>query len=306
MTSVRYIDRTTREQKEEILYGPFWLRLLYGSSLASRILAPCLLPIIAASPWFSSLYGFFQKTRLSRYKIGPFINKFQVNTQEFLQPVETFRSFNDFFIRKLKPSCRPIAPRESTAILPADGRYLVFPRITPRDTFLVKGHPFCLKTLLQDEQLATSFHNGAMAIARLAPSDYHRFHFPCTGRAALARHIPGHLYSVNPLAIRKHPHILAQNKRMITEISTSHFGKVAMVEVGATNVGTIHQTFKPHATQVKGTEKGYFSFGGSCIILLFQSNTLDFEPDLVAASSRSLEVLGKMGEPLARARLLSF
>jgi phosphatidylserine decarboxylase len=88
---------------------------------------------------------------------------------------------------------------------------------------------------------------------------------------------------------------------MITRIETTHFGTVLYIEVGATYVGTIHQTFTPETFQKKGAEKGYFSFGGSCLILLFKPNTIQLDQDLIDASSRSLEVLGKLGESLGKA-----
>ncbi len=140
-----------------------------------------------------------------------------------------------------------------------------------------------------------------MVIARLAPVDYHRYHFPCDGLVHTPQLIPGPLYSVNPLALKKHSEILAENKRMITRIETTHFGTVLYIEVGATYVGTIHQTFTPETFQKKGAEKGYFSFGGSCLILLFKPNTIQLDQDLIDASSRSIEVLGKLGQSLGRA-----
>ena len=298
MKIIRYIDRVSREEKQEKVYGGVFIALMYGPSFLSRLLGKLFLPLISHFAFPSKLYGAIQKTTWSRSKIRPFIQKFHVDASEFQDPISSFKSFNDFFIRKLKPSSRPIIEDEKVAILPADARYFVFPNIDQSQGFFVKGKKFSLSTLLQDTSLANQFAHGSMVIARLAPVDYHRFHFPCRGFAHTPRAVPGSLHSVNPLALKKHTEILAENKRMITQIDTTHFDTVLSIEVGAVCVGTIHQTFTPEVLQEKGAEKGYFSFGGSCLILLFKPNTIQLDQDLVSASARSIEVLGKLGQSL--------
>jgi phosphatidylserine decarboxylase len=292
---MKYLDRTTGQEREEKVYGGFFIRLLYSDHLLSRLLGKLVLPLISRYSFPSRFYGFLQKAPWSRSKVKRFINKFHVDVSEFQDPVSSFKSFNDFFIRKLKPSSRPLA---SGAVLPADARYLVFPNIDHSQGFFVKGKKFSLSSLLQDQQLADQFAHGTMVIARLAPVDYHRFHFPCDGLAHTPEPIDGHLYSVNPMALKKHTEILAENKRMITRIDTPDFDTMLYIEVGATYVGTIHQTFTPETPQKKGDEKGYFSFGGSCLILLFKPGTVQLDQDLIDASARSIEVLGKMGQSL--------
>lgn len=297
---MKYIERTTGHLEQEKVYGGVFIRLLYSNHLLSRFLSKLVLPLISRCSFPSALYGALQKTSWSRSKVKWFIDKFHVDTSDFLEPVSSFKSFNDFFIRKLKPTARPIYPDPRVAILPADARYLVFPNIAHSKGFFVKGQKFSIATLLQDTQLAEQFAQGTMVIARLAPVDYHRFHFPCDGVASAPQLIPGSLYSVNPLALKKRFSILAENKRMITHLQTPHFGTVLYIEVGATYVGTIHQTFTPHTSQKKGGEKGYFSFGGSCLILLFQKGHIQLDKDLIDASSRSIEVLGKLGQSLGK------
>lgn len=296
MKTLWYIDRATGEEKQEKVYGDFFVQLFYGSNPLARLFSALFLPLITRCPILSKIYGMFQKTRLSRRKIAPFINRFSIDTSDFHDPVSSFATFNDFFIRRLKP--RPIDPDPHVAVLPADGRYFVFPHIGNTDGFFVKGKKFSLTTLIQNAPLADQFAHGAMVIARLAPVDYHRFHFPCDGFAHTPRPIPGLLHSVNPLALVKHAEILSHNRRMVTQIDSSQFGTFLYIEVGAVCVGTIHQTFTPNRLQYKGAEKGYFSFGGSCLILLFQPGAIKLDADLVAASHRGLEMLGKMGQSL--------
>lgn len=301
MDEIIYIDRATQQKKKEKIYGHFFLKLFYAEGARVRFFSRIFLPLMARLSLFSRLYGSFQKSHLSRYKIRPFIEEFAVDPSEFLHPVESFHSFNDFFIRQLKPSARPIATADDTAILPADGRYLVFEDISTVDGFLVKGQKFSLEELLGDREWAKRYCNASMVIARLCPTDYHRFHFPCECVPGSARLINGPLFSVNPMALKKNIHYLSENKRMITQLETLHFGSVLFIEVGATCVGTIHQTYAAGFPAAKGDEKGYFSFGGSCIILLFESKKIALDADLIEASSQKIETLGLFGQSLGLA-----
>ncbi len=301
MAEIHYIDRESKREEKEKVYGEFFIDLLYGSSWLSKIFSFLLLKPIAHLSFFSRLYGAFQKSRLSRCKIKPFIQKFGVDESEFLDPVDSFSSFNDFFIRKLKPTSRSIVSGNDVATLPADARYLVFSNIQTTDGFLVKGQKFSLEELLQSSSLAHKYSQGSLVLARLCPVDYHRFHFPCNGMPEGTKEIAGPLYSVNPTALQGNIKILAQNKRMITPFHTKHFGTILYIEIGATYVGTIHQTFIPHEPYAKGDEKGYFSFGGSSLILLFEPFRIQLDQDLLDASHRKIEIRGKYGQSLGRA-----
>jgi len=300
MSHITYINRESGQKEREKVYGEIFLKFLYQSPACVKILSYLILPLFARVKFLSYLYGACQKWGLSKRKIKPFIKAYGIDTTEFLDPVDSFRSFNDFFIRELRSECRPIVDNPSIATLPADGRYLVYPTISSNHSFTVKGQNFDMQTLLKSEALAKEYEGGAMAIARLCPVDYHRFHFPCDGAPSTPQKINGPLYSVNPIALAKNINYLAENKREITFIESDHFGKVAFIEVGATYVGTIRQTFDPSKPCKKGDEKGYFEFGGSCIILLFQKGTITFDDDLIAATGQGFETLGLMGQSLGR------
>ncbi len=301
MPDITYIDRLTKKEGHEKVYGRIFLELLYGEGQLQRCMRFFLLPLFAHVAFLSRLYGVYQKSRLSRFKVKPFIDKFGVDTSEFFDSVDSFGSFNDFFIRKLKPTARPIKPGLDVAVLPADGRYLVFPHLQELDDFWVKGKKFNLAQLLQDTALTERFQDGAMAIARLCPTDYHRYHFPCHCVPGQMRLINGPLYSVNPMALKYNMEILSENKRVITPLATKYFGTVLFIEVGATYVGSIHQTSTPLEPYAKGDEKGYFSFGGSCIILLFEKGRILFDQDLVDNARRKFETRGLLGQSLGRA-----
>lgn len=301
MPDIRYIDRLTGKEEREEIYGRFYIETLYGHTLWSRFLAMLFLIPTVYCPFFSRLYGRMQKRARSKSKIAPFIEKYKVDEREFLEPTSTFHSFNDFFIRKLKPECRPIAPGADVAVLPADARYLVYPDMRKADGFLVKGQKFSLERLLMNKALAEKYESGALLIARLCPLDYHRFHFPCDGVPEEAKEIPGPLFSVNPIALKKNIEILAENKRVITPFHTEEFGTILYIEVGATYVGTVHQTYTPDKPVRKGEEKGYFSFGGSSLILLFEPASIQFDADLEQASAKKIEMRGLLGQSLGRA-----
>jgi phosphatidylserine decarboxylase len=113
--------------------------------------------------------------------------------------------------------------------------------------------------------------------------------------------IKGPLYSVNPIALRQNIRILATNKRCITQLQTENFGKVLLLEIGATCVGSICQTFCPNANIAKGSEKGYFQFGGSSTITIFEPGRIRFDQDLIDHSQQHREVFAHMGDHVGRA-----
>ncbi len=292
-----YLERTTGEKRLERVYGHWALSLLYGDGFWNGLFSKLFLPLLAKIPLFSILYGYLQKRKASRKKIPAFIRDFGVDTSEFVH--ENFQSFNDFFIRKLKPEKRPIVSDPNVLAMPADGRVLVYPTF---DQFAVKGQEFSLSQFLQNTADGHRYVEGSMAIIRLCPSDYHRFHFPCDGTPISTRLINGALYSVNPLALRKRLSILAENKRVITEIDTERFGTILYIEIGATNVGSIRQTFTPYQKVKKGEEKGYFEFGGSCIVLFFEKGRLEFDADLIRNTQKGLETRANFGTSLGKAK----
>lgn len=300
MTDIIYIDRKSGEKLKEEVYKESAIQLLYGDSWFSWFLRPWMLPILTKWPFISSCYGHLQKHSSSMRKIRPFIKKFQIDKSDFLDPVHHFRSFNDFFIRKLKPEARPIYPNPSVAVIPADGRYYFYENIETCDGFIVKGQKFDLPTLLGSASLAQKYRDGSMVMARLCPTDYHRFHFPCDCIPGTTRMINGKLFSVNPIAIKKNLHIFTENKRAICELDSKIFGKILYLEIGAMCVGSIKETYTPNTWQPKGGEKGYFEFGGSALILLFEKGAIEFDADLLAATQEGFEIRCLLGQSMGK------
>jgi phosphatidylserine decarboxylase len=295
MHPIKYINRTTKKVEVENVYGEKAIRFLYSNKSA---LSNFLCKLLASFAFFSHFYGFLQKRPSSKKKIKPFIENYKLDVKEFLDPVESFKSFNDFFIRKLKKEARPINAIDTVAIIPADGRYLFYPNVEKADGFVVKGKKFTLEKLIGNKELANVFKEGSLIIARLCPLDYHRYHFPLDCLPKETHLINGPLYSVNPLAIKQNVELLAENKRTYTLLETKNHGKVLYMEVGATSVGSIHQTYKPNDWVKKGDEKGYFSFGGSTLILLFEKDRIQFDEDLLEASKDHIEIYCKMGQSM--------
>lgn len=293
MEKIYYIDRQSGTRCTEEVYGESAVRLLYGKGFRSKSIGRLILHFFAKRRFFSSFYGWLQKLPLSKKKIIPFIERFAIDSTEFLEPVSSFKSFNDFFIRKLKPESRVIAT--SPAVIPADGRYRFYPKIGKKDGFSVKEKPFCLETVLQSTELAARFDGGSLVIARLCPTDCHRFYFPIDCTPSKAEFINGKLYSVNPIAVKNKPWIWGENMRMRTILNSELFGVVAFMEVGATNVASIIQTYKPGTKQQKGDEKGYFSFGGSALLIFFEPGACTFDDDLLG---HSLEIRCQIGQSM--------
>lgn len=297
--SIIFRDRKTKALMKEQIYGETAIRFLYGNTWFHRFAGAALLTLICKNALFSKFYGWLQKRPQSRKKIASFIEKYQIDATEFKKNIEEFASFNDFFIRELKEKVRPITNHNSL-IAPADGRYLAIPTISESDGFLVKGETFSLKQLLLDKELADRYYKGTMVMARLCPTDYHRFHFPCDCTPSETQLINGWLYSVNPIALKQNCQIFTKNKRSYTLLKTESFGTILFMEVGATSVGTIVQTFTPDKNYKQGDEKGYFSFGGSSIIMLFEPGKISLDADLAATASDKIELRCLFGQSIGR------
>ncbi|CAI9103963.1 OLC1v1002562C1 [Oldenlandia corymbosa var. corymbosa] len=225
----------------------------------------------------------------------------QINLEEAKYPLEHYKTFNEFFIRELKPGARPIAhlERSEVAVSAADCRLMAFKTVDDSLRFWIKGRKFSIKGLLGSEACSDSFMEGTLVIFRLAPQDYHRFHSPVSGTIEKFIEIPGCLYTVNPIAVNsKYCNVFTENKRVVCIISTADFGKVAFVAIGATMVGSISFTKQAGDYVKKGDELGYFSFGGSTVICVFEKGTIKIDEDLLENSGRSLETLVTVGMQL--------
>uniref|UniRef100_A0A7C8YEX9 Phosphatidylserine decarboxylase proenzyme 2 n=2 Tax=Opuntia streptacantha TaxID=393608 RepID=A0A7C8YEX9_OPUST len=292
-------DRTQKRLVEELIDGKIILsmRAIYQSRLGLQLMDKGAKEILQE---LSEKQGKKMNSVDSAKDIPKFINFFQdqINVSEMKYPLDHFKTFNEFFIRELKPGVRPIAcmDRDDVAVCAADSRLMAFKTVEESTRFWIKGRKFSIEGLLGKDISSSPFIDGTLVIFRLAPQDYHRFHLPVSGTVEQFVDIAGSLYTVNPIAVNsKYCNVFTENKRTVAIISTADFGKVAFVAIGATMVGSITFTKEEGDYVKKGDEFGYFSFGGSTVICVFQKDVIRLDDDLLENSARSLETLVRVG-----------
>ncbi|MDQ8197963.1 archaetidylserine decarboxylase [Pelagicoccus enzymogenes] len=296
MSEIRFYNRYSGQEEVEEVYGEGFLRWTYETNMGKIGLW-----LLAKRAIFSHWYGWRMNKPVSARRIRPFIETYGLDEGEFLEGVETYSSFNDFFYRKLKDSARPPVQGEREIALPADARHLGISNLGEVEGLFAKGQFFDLKALLGSVSLADNYPRGTAVISRLCPVDYHRYHSPVAGKIMEQRLINGPLYSVSPIALRQSMGYLWENKRVLTVIDTPDLGRVCFIAIGATCVGSIFMTAKEGDTVQKGGELGYFAFGGSCVITLFERDRVKLADDLAANGAKQLEVYAKVGDLLGTA-----
>lgn len=247
---------------------------------------------------------------VTQFFITTFIKAFNINMQEaYFENPSAYRTFNEFFTRPLKDGIRPILADTNQLCHPVDGCVSQFGDITGDRIFQAKGHDFSLTTLLGGKpELAQAFKGGKFATIYLAPKDYHRIHMPIAGKLTDTLHVPGELFSVNPLTAQNVPGLFARNERVVTLFDTP-IGKVALVLVGATVVASIETVWAgtitpPAGTYVqhwqhesdeisleKGEEMGRFKLGSTVVLC--------FEPDKVEFENMSPKMITRLGQVMA-------
>lgn len=292
---IQYYERETNQLKTEKVAGEKWLVWLYYNPIGEAALWT-----LAKRKLVSSVYGKMMDHTSSAKRIIPFIEDFDIDMNGVQE--QEFKNFNDFFTRKLKDNERPVDTSLNIVVSPADGKVMAYADISDTD-FIIKGFRFDVSSFLDNTVLAQKYLDGALIIIRLSPVDYHRFHFPVSGNLTPNKKIEGDFYSVNPFALRKKAEIFFLNKREYTVISNPLFGDVIMAEVGATMVGSIVQTYKGNSVK-KGEEKGYFKFGGSTVVLLFEKSKIQIDKDILINTANGYETAVKMGERIGDASLI--
>ncbi|KAJ3034860.1 hypothetical protein HDV00_004592 [Rhizophlyctis rosea] len=241
---------------------------------------------------------------------GPeFIKTYNIPLNELLYPdITSYKNFNEFFSRKLKPDARPPAsPNDPSVIVSAaDCRCVVYPSLSQSQKLWIKGDKFTVSSLLGNSvPNPDAYVECAVCIFRLAPQDYHRFHSPVTGTiVGPPTLIPGALFTVNPMAVRSTLDVFTQNKRSVLQIATPFSSTpVAFIAIGAMLVGSINwtQDMTPGAKVVKGGELGYFAYGGStCILLVPRDMGFVAEEVLGRKSGEGVEVKVRVGREVGR------
>lgn len=232
--------------------------------------------------------------------ISQFVKKYQVDMSEAINsdPL-SYRNFNDFFTRAIRPELRPICDQDDGIACPADGAISQLGNIEYGTLFQAKGHNYSLTDLLGgDASLSNQFLGGSFATVYLSPKDYHRVHMPLTGRLTKMIHIPGKLFSVNKVTAEQIPNVFARNERTVCLFDTEA-GPMAVILVGAMIVASIETVWAGQVTpfnkQVvtwdygalnnielkKGEEMGRFKLGSTAIILIGK-DAINWEESLQA------------------------
>ena len=255
--------------------------------------------------------GYLARRPVSRHLIPYYIRYFQIDMEPVKKPVSEFENLVDFFVRAYKEDARPIDPRDHVIISPVDGTVSQCGTISSGHLFQAKGYEYSLSELLgESESQVQRYYNGTFITIYLSPRDYHRIHSPIDGKVREMTYIPGDLYPVNEWGVQSVPKLFVRNERLITFLQTE-YGQIALVKVGATNVGSIkvvydqeiitnrkkaryiHKAYEEAYPMPKGAELGRFEFG-STVILLFEPQTIEWIQDLQPGTTL------RMGQAIAQ------
>ncbi|KAK4191559.1 phosphatidylserine decarboxylase-domain-containing protein [Podospora australis] len=298
-------DRLTGQINEEKMsvYVRLGIRLLYKGLKSNNMEKKRIRKLLKS---LSIKQGKKYDDPASKAEIPKFIAFHGLDLSEVLLPLDQFKNFNEFFYRALKPDARPVSAPGNPRIIvsPADCRSVVFNRIETATKVWIKGREFSVKRLLADaypDDYPRYEMGGALGIFRLAPQDYHRFHIPVDGIMGEPKTIAGEYYTVNPMAIRSALDVYGENVRVIVPIDSPEFGRVMVICVGAMMVGSTVITRTAGEEVKRGEELGYFKFGGSTLVVLFETGKMVFDTDLVDNSNGALETLVRVGMSVGHA-----
>lgn len=242
-------------------------------------------------PWVSRLAGKCMDSPFSKIFIKRFVRKNNIALDAYEKT--DYRSFNDFFTRKIRPSFRPVAMQSDAFVSPCDGKLSVHP-VKENSAFQIKGHSYTMRELVNDDRIAGRYESGVMLVFRLTVSDYHRYHYPDSGRKSQNTRIKGILHTVIPIAAGAR-RIYCENAREYFTLSSDHFGEILMIQVGALLVGRICNKHQEAIVQ-RGDEAGWFEYGGSTVIVCLEKHTVEVLPEIMKMSESKREMDVKMGQ----------
>jgi phosphatidylserine decarboxylase len=292
---IRIYDRKKGKYDTEVVVGGKYIEWLYGTMSGKWVLEA-----LVKRKMFSSLYGRLMDLPASRKMIPSFIKENSLDMSGSVKNPGDYESFNDFFTRKLSSESRPFSSDPSMLMSPVDGRMLAYEDIDIDRLVQVKGITYTLGGLIGNGNIKERYIHGTMLVFRLCPLDYHRFHFVDSGICSKPRLIKGGYYSVNPVSLARIPNVYLENKRMYSLMRSDNFSDILIIEVGATNVGSIVQTYSPSKRFERGTEKGYFKFGGSTVLLFFKNGAVKIDQDILDETANGIESKVLMGETIGR------
>lgn len=253
---------------------------------------------LESQPFYDWLVAMLQHAPWSARKIEPFVRKHKIDMSAF-EP-GPFHSYAHFFVRKFRPGMRsfPETPAEMGAF--AEARYMGWDVLDPAQRFPIKGQSLDAARILGGAARAKQFVGGPILLARLAPIDYHRLHFPDDGTTTARECFGGRLWTVNWHALQNKDDILFVNEREISYLKTKNFGVLAFVEIGAMTVGRIVQSHDARTPFKRGEEKSYFNFGGSAVVVFGEPGAWTPEQDVLHHTRLGAETYLRLGEVVAR------
>jgi phosphatidylserine decarboxylase len=281
-----YYSRQRNSKENIITESSKALNFLYGTFIGR-----CFLKIFTRK-FFSNLIAVYMNSGLSKHKIEKFIDKNNIN--KFDYEMKKYKSYNDFFTRKVIEAKRPINARGNILISPCDSKLMVYP-INEDLTLKIKDSYYSIDTLV-DKKILEDYIDGYALVFRLTTDNYHRYCYIDSGSKGINYHINGIFHTVQPISLNNY-NFYKTNTREYTILNTNNFGKVIEVEVGALGVGRIVNHHEVH-TFKKGEEKGYFEFGGSTIILFVKENKVVIDEDILLNSTLGKETIVKVGEKI--------
>ena len=283
---MKIYDRKTKTYEDIVQYGAGKLDFLYNNPVGRIFLG------IAVSPFVSNIYASKNAKKSSVKKIPAFIKEHNIDMSDFED--REYKSFTDFFTRKIRYGKRPVDMTPGALISPADSKLLVYE--IEKDTVMrIKGRTYTADEILGDSENAKEFAGGYALVFRLTVDDYHRFCYPDKGCLISKRFIKGKLHTVSPVS--KNHKIYMENTRLVNLLKTEKFGTIAYIEVGAMLIGRIVD----NGTDVfeKGQEKGYFEPGGSTVIIMVRN--VEIDKDIMEQSVSGIETKVRYGERIGRA-----
>ena len=264
------------------------LKKLYGNVFGRLLLKPL------TKPFISKVAGVFLSSKFSCMLIKSFIEKNNIDMR--LYEEADYKSYNDFFCRKIKTEVRPVDFTPKSLISPCDSKLTVL-KITDDTRFVIKQTQYSVASLLQNEALAQEYKNGYVLIFRLCVDDYHRYCYIDDAEKEKTVTIHGKLHTVNPIANDYFP-IYKENTRTYSVLHSKNFGDIVMMEVGALLVGKIVNHHNDTEAVQRGQEKGYFEFGGSTVVVLLKENAAVIDEDILKNSKEDYETVVKYGEKI--------
>lgn len=290
---MKYKNRDGEIVKEETR-GEKVASFLYGTKLGRLMIKPLI------SPGLQRFLGAILDSRISVGLAIPYKNIHHIDMD--LYKPKFYSSFNSFFTREIKPEMRPIDAEVASIVAPCDGKASVY-TITEDLCLQIKNSTYSIERLLKSKDLAEMYRNGVALVVRLTGADYHHYCYVADGKKGKNHYLHGVFHALFPV-VRGQVPVYQENAREFCRIRTYYFDEIIQMEVGAMLVGKINNIEEGVKEVEKGQEKGYFSYGGSTVIVLFKEGAVDLDRDLIQNTEEGIETVIKMGERIGYRKML--